>query len=97
MKRKKRDYQSSELVKQFARIYGLEEKLEGLKIRDLLEDYLDADLFADIKAVVLEDRILTLSIHSPMLKNDFRLRKSFYLKKFQDEIGEEKIQELRIE
>ena len=66
MKKKKREFQSSELVKSFARIYGF------------------------------EDKTITIQIDSPLLKNDFQMRRSFYLKKFQDKFGEEKFIDLQI-
>jgi len=96
MKKKKREYLSSELVRSFAKAYGLEEKMEGLKIKAFLEDYLDTDLYQEITQVLLDKKVLTLRIQSPLLKNDFRLRKSFYLNKFRNVIGEDKILDLKI-
>ena len=46
--KKKREYQSSELVKSFAKIYGFEDKLLALQVKDFLEDYLDYTLFKEI-------------------------------------------------
>ena len=46
--KKKREYQSSELVKSFAKIYGFEYKLLALQVKDFLEDYLDQALFDEI-------------------------------------------------
>jgi hypothetical protein len=46
--KKKREYQSSELVKSFAKIYGFEDKLLALQVKDFLEDYLDQALFEEI-------------------------------------------------
>ncbi|MBC7556830.1 MAG: hypothetical protein H7195_07700 [Chryseobacterium sp.] len=94
--KKKREYQSSELVKSFARIYGFEDKLIALRIKDFLEDYLDSTMFSEIESVNLKEKILILRIKSLLLKNDFRLRKSFFLKKFQELEGEEKIIDLLI-
>lgn len=97
MKRnKKREFQSSELVKSFARIHGFEHKLIAFEIKDFLEDYLDESLFQEIVSVNLEDKIIQIRISSPLLKNDFNMRKSFYLKKFQDKFGEEKFNDLQI-
>ncbi|MBW7674909.1 hypothetical protein [Chryseobacterium chendengshani] len=97
MKRnKKREFQSSELVKSFARIYGFEDKLLAFEIKDFLEEYLDESLFNEIESVNIETKIITIQIGSPLLKNDFQMRKSFYLKKFQDKFGEEKITDLLI-
>lgn len=94
--KKKREYQSSDLVKAFAKIYGFEEKLTAFRIKDFLEDYLDENLFSEIESVNLKDGILLLKVKSPLLKNDFRLRKNFLLKKFQEQESEEKIQDLVI-
>lgn len=97
MKRnKKREFQSSELVKSFARIHGFEDKLVAFEIKDFLEEYLDESLFQEIESVNLDHKIIQIKIKSPLLKNDFKMRKSFYLKKFQDKFGEEKFNDLLI-
>lgn len=96
MKKKKREFQSSELVKSFARIYGFEDKLLAFEIKDFLEEYLDESLFNEIESVNIEDKTITIKIDSPLLKNDFQMRKSVYLKKFQDKFGEEKFIDLQI-
>lgn len=95
-KNKKREFQSSELVRSFARIHGFEDKLVAFEIKDFLEDYLDESLFQEIISVNLDDKIIQIKINSPLLKNDFKMRKSFYLKKFQDKFGEEKFIDLQI-
>lgn len=95
-KNKKREFQSSELVKSFARIHGFEDKLIAFDIKDFLEDYLDESLFQEIVSVNLDDKIIQIRINSPLLKNDFKMRKNFYLKKFQDKFGEEKFIDLQI-
>jgi|SRR6218665_3705313 len=89
MGRKKREYQSSELVNSFARIYGFEDKLKAFEIKDFLEDYLSQDLFKEIVSVNLKEKILMIRIQSPLLKNDFRLRKTFFLKKFREVLKDE--------
>lgn len=96
MKKKKREFQSSELVKSFAKIYGFEDKLLAFEVKDFLENYLDEALFEAIESVNLKDKILSIKIKSPLLKNDFRMRKSFFLKKFQDRFGLEYISDLLI-
>jgi hypothetical protein len=96
MKKKKREFQSSELVKSFAKIYGFEDKLLAFEVKDFLENYLDEALFEAIESVNLKDKILSIKIKSPLLKNDFRMRKSFFLKKFQDRFGLEHISDLLI-
>lgn len=95
-KNKKREFQSSELVKSFARIHGFEDKLVAFEVKDFLEDYLDESLFQEIVSVNLDDKIIQIRINSLLLKNDFKMRKSFYLKKFQDKFGEEKFIDLQI-
>lgn len=94
MKKKKREYQSSELVKSFARIYGFEDKLLALQVRDYLEEYLDSDLFAEIESVNLSNKILTIRINSPLLRNDFRLRKTFFLTRFREKFGDDLFNDL---
>lgn len=95
-KNKKREYQSSELVKSFARIYGFEDKLIAFEIKDFLEEYLDESLFREIKSVNIEDQTVIIKINSPLLKHDFQMRKSFYLKKFKDKFGSDKFNDLQI-
>lgn len=96
MRRKKREYQSSELVKSFAKIYGFEDKLIAFEVKDFLEDYLDKALFREIKSVDLKDKILIIKVNSPLLKNDFRMKKSFFLKKFQEKFGDNQFDDLVI-
>ncbi len=96
MRRKKREYQSSELVKSFAKIYGFEDKLIAFEVKDFLEDYLDEALFREIKSVDLKDKILIIKVNSPLLKNDFRMKKSFFLKKFQEKFGDNQFDDLVI-
>lgn len=94
--KKKREYQSSELVKAFAKIYGFEDKLQALQVKDFLQDYLDDTLFEEIESVNLKEKILEIKIKSALARNDFRMRKTFFLKKFQDEFGPEKFNDLYI-
>ena len=72
--RKKREFHSSELVKSLAKIYGFDEILVSFKIKDFLREYLDESLFNEIE-------------QSPLLKNDFQMRKSFYVNKISSELG----------
>lgn len=95
-KKKNREFQSSDLVKSFARIHGFEDKLVAFEIKDFLEDYLDESLFNEIQSVNIQYNIIVIRINSPLLKNDFKMRKSFYLKKFQDKFGTEKFNDLQI-
>ncbi|WP_415327808.1 hypothetical protein [Chryseobacterium sp. MMS23-Vi53] len=95
-KNKRREFQSSDLVKSFARIHGFEDKLIAFEIKDFLEEYLDESLFSEIQSVDLKEKTIIIKISSPLLKHDFKLRKSFYLKKFQDKFGEDKFNDLLI-
>lgn len=94
--RKKRAFLGSELVQSFAKIHGFEDKLVAFEVKDFLEEYLDAALFSEVESVNLEEQILKIKIKSPLLRNDFQLRKSFYLKKFQDKFGVEKITQVQV-
>ena len=96
MKKKKREFKSSELVKTFARIYGFEDKLLAFEIKDFLHEYLNDALFNEIESVNLNKKILEIRINSPLLKNDFRMRKTFFLNKFKEKFGEENITDLQI-
>ncbi|MCG2792089.1 MAG: hypothetical protein L6262_00890 [Weeksellaceae bacterium] len=91
MSRKKREYLSSELVNSFAKMYGFEDKLKAFEIKYFLEDYLSEDLFAEIVSVNLREQVLIIRIKSAMLKNDFRLRKTFFLKKFREVLKDESL------
>ena len=94
--KKKREYQSSELVKSFAKIYGFEDKLMAIQVKDFLEDYLDNALFKEIESVNLKEKILEIKIKSALLRNDFRMRKSFFLQILQDEFGVENFNDLSV-
>ena len=96
MKKKKREFQSSELVKSFAKIHGFESKLLAFEIKDFLNEYLNDALFSEIESVNLDKKILEIRIKSPLLKNDFRMRKTFFLNKFKEKFGEENITDLQI-
>ncbi|GEN75260.1 hypothetical protein [Chryseobacterium hagamense] len=95
-KKKKREFQSSELVRSFAKIYGFENKLLAFEIKDFLEEYLDESLFSEIESVNIENKRVLIRIHSPLLKHDFQMRKSFFLKKFQDKFGTDDFNDLQI-
>ncbi len=95
-KNKKREFQSSDLVKSFARIHGFEHKLLAFEIKDFLEDYLDEGLFREIRSVNIENGCVVIGIQSPLLKHDFQMRKGFYLKKFQDRFGEDRLNDIKI-
>lgn len=94
--KKKREYQSSELVKSFARIYGFEDKLLAFEVKDFLNEYLNDALFSEIESVNLNSKVLEIRIKSPLLKNDFRMRKTFFLIKFQEKFGAEHFTDLQI-
>ena len=94
--KKKREFQSSELIKSFAKIYGFEDKLLAFEIKDFLQEYLNDALFQEIGDVNLDKKILSIKIKSPLLKNDFRMRKTFFLNKFKEKFGEENISDLQI-
>ena len=85
--RKKREFHSSELVKSLAKIYGFDEILVSFKIKDFLREYLDESLFNEIEQARLNKGVLNLKIKSPLLKNDFQMRKSFYVNKISSELG----------
>ena len=72
MEKKKREYQSSEVVKALAIMYGFEDKLLAFEVKDFLHEYLNDDLFNEIESVNLNRKILEIRIKSPLLKNDFR-------------------------
>ena len=93
---KKREFQSSELVKSMAKIYGFEDVLTAFKIKDFLQEYLNEMLFNEIESVRIKNQILTLRIKSPLLKNDFQMRKSFYIKKISQAVENVKITDLQI-
>ncbi|ADQ81215.1 hypothetical protein J5295_05290 [Riemerella anatipestifer] len=92
--KKKRAYQSSDLVKILAKKFGFEEKLLAFQIKGFLEDYLDDELFKEIGDVNLLDKTLTIKVKSPLLKNDFRMRKTFFIQKFKEVAGEEIVEEV---
>ncbi|MEC5156826.1 hypothetical protein [Chryseobacterium sp. MP_3.2] len=94
--KKKREFQSSELVKSFARIYGFEDKLLAFEVKDFLQDYLNGALFQEIESVNIKRDILEIKIKSPLLRNDFRMRKTFFLTKFQEKFPDAGFSDLLI-
>lgn len=96
MSKKRREFQASDLVKSFARIHGFEEKLLAFEVKDFLHEYLNDALFNEIESVNLNKKILEIQIKSPLLKNDFRMRKTFFLEKFKDRFGAENFIDLQI-
>lgn len=93
---KKREWQSSELAHTFAKIYGFEEKILAFEVKAFLSEYLDESLYQEIKSIDLTDKVLTIKIKSALLRNDFRMKKGFFLKKFQEKFGTEKFTTLQI-
>lgn len=93
---KKREFQSSELVKSMAKIYGFEDVLTAFKIKDFLQEYLDEMLFNEIESIRIKNQILTLKIKSPLLKNDFQMRKSFYINKISEAVEGVTLSDLKI-
>ena len=49
-----------------------------------------------VKSVNLKENILEIKIKSALLRNDFRMKKTFFLKKFQEEFGVEKFNDLYV-
>lgn len=84
--KKQREYQSSELVQKLAKIYGFDDVLISFKIKDFLREYLDESLFAELDSVQYRRQVLSIKVKSPLLRNDFQLRKSFYLKKISENV-----------
>ncbi|NHW59738.1 hypothetical protein HA378_31725, partial [Escherichia coli] len=52
------------------------------------------ELFKKIGDVNLLDKTLTIKVKSPLLKNDFRLRKPFFIQKFKEVAGEKIVEEV---
>lgn len=96
MMRKKREFHSSELVKSIAKIYGFEDVLTSFKIKDFFRGYLDEFLFSEIETLQVKGQKLTIKIKSPLLRNDFRMRKTFYLKKISEEVEGSNITEISV-
>ena len=58
--KKKREYQSSELVKSLPKFMVLKISFLALQVKDFLEDYLDQALFDEIESVNLKENILEI-------------------------------------
>ncbi len=87
--KKKREYKSSELVQSLARLYGFEDKLKAFEIKDFLAEYLDESLFKEITQVDFEDHVVRIRVKSDLMRHDFNMRRSFFLKKFREKFGED--------
>ncbi|MCJ8497873.1 DUF721 domain-containing protein [Chryseobacterium salipaludis] len=96
MSRKKREFQSSELVRAFAKIHGFEEKLLAFEVKDYLREYLNENLFNDIESVNLRNKVLEIRVKSPLLRHDFQMRKTVYLTRFREEFGEDLFTDLLV-
>ncbi len=96
MRRKKREFQSSELVRAFAKIHGFEEKLLAFEVKDYLREYLNENLFNDIESVNLRNKVLEIRVKSPLLRHDFQMRKTVYLTRFREEFGEDLFTDLLV-
>lgn len=94
--KKKREYQSSELVQSLARLYGFEDKLKAFEIKDFLGEYLDETFFKEIIQVDFKDQVVSIRIQSDLMRHDFNMRKSFFLKKFKEKFGDDVIKEVFI-
>ena len=68
----------------------------AFEVKDYLHEYLNDDLFQEIESVNLNRKVLQIKIKSPLLKNDFRMRKTFFLQKFQEKFGSENFIALEI-
>lgn len=86
MRQKKREFHSSELVHKLAKLYGFDDVLISFKIKDFLREYLGESLFSELVFIEYRQSLLHLKIKSPLLKNDFQLRKSFYLRKISESV-----------
>lgn len=94
LKRKKREFHSSELLQSFAKLYGFENKLLALEIKEFLLEFINENYSNEIKSVNITDKFLVIRVQSPMLRNDFQLKKSYYLSKIQEKFGENTIIDL---
>lgn len=96
IKRRKREFQSSELLKSFAKLYGFEHKLFALEIKGFLLEMFGYQEYNGMISVNFINNILVMRLSNPMLRQDFQLRKSFFLRKIQDNFGDERIVDLEI-
>ncbi len=96
MKKRKREFTLDELLPRITRGTGYKNAEKTAQIRSFLEKYLDSSLLEEIRQIEYQNDVLTLRISSPLLKEDFRLRKQFFLTKFQTQPGFSTLRELRI-
>lgn len=96
MIRRKREYHTSELIKTLAKVYKFDNIITSFKIKSFFKEYFDEALFSEIEKITIKDKKLTIKINSPLLKNDFQMRKSFYLKKILDNIDNLEITDIHI-
>ncbi len=94
--RKKREYQSSELVKAFAKIYGFENKLLALEVKSFLAEYMGTESFKEIEKVDLKQKKLIIIVKPPILRNDLQFKRSFLLKKIKENFGEDTFETVEI-
>lgn len=81
-------------MQSFAKLYGFENKLLALEIKEFLLEFINENYSNEIKSVNITDKFLIIRVQSPMLRNDFQLKKSYYLSKIQEKFGENTIIDL---
>ncbi|MDO4224689.1 MAG: DciA family protein [Bergeyella zoohelcum] len=89
--RKRREYQASELVKSMAKIYGFEQKMKALEIKDFMQNDLSATLFNEIESVNLDHKTLSIKLKSPLAKLEFQMQRTAIITKINEEFGKDTI------
>ena len=75
---------------------AVQDKLLAFEVKDFLHEYLNDALFQEIESVNLRKKILEIKIKSPLLKSDFRMRKTFFLNKFKEQFPDADFSDLQI-
>lgn len=96
MRKKKREFVASELVKTFAQNHQFEDKLFAFEIKVFLQSLPRSGLQGEIERISIREGSLLLKLRSPLLRHELRMRKSQYLGILQEKYGKEKIAELLI-
>lgn len=94
MRRRKREFQTSELMKGFTKALGIERQLIGFEARQYLSTQISEALFREIIRGKMVGTTLYLQVCSPLAAYELQLRSTDLLEKIQRKFGAEEITEL---
>ena len=83
-----------DLVKAFLKQYRLDERIEEVDINDNWEEIAGPVISRHTKSLRLKDGVLTLNLSSAALRHTLSFSKSDFIKKLNESLGKELIQDV---